>query len=239
MRPQGYVGRRFARAKYRQLDVSEDLREWSDDDVIFVLTRAGFDVSGNLLIGDPAYDQWLRTKLAPPEPLTEAQTGTRYAELAEDALAGGLVESSAAGEFPKFSALRHRAEQVTPHVLVKFSGAGDAAAERRWADLLVCEHLALEQAAGLPGVVSARTAILHHGGRTFLEVERFDRVDRFGRLPLCSLDALNLAFLGEATTDLTRLASSRKALLPAACPCMLLISLRLSRSRKITESAVP
>lgn len=207
MRPQGYMGRQFARTEYRQLDISEDLREWSDDDVIFVLTRAGSDVSGNLLLGNPAYDRWLRAKLAPAEPLREASRGTRYAELAQDALAGGLVGSSAAGEFPKFAALRHRAEQVTPHVLVKFSGAGDAAAERRWADLLVCEHLALERAAGLPGAASARSGIVQHGGRTFLEVERFDRVDRFGRLPLCSLDALNLAFLGEATTDWTRLAT--------------------------------
>ena len=206
MRPQGYMGRQLARAEYRQLGVSENPKEWSDDDVIFVLTRVGSDVSGNLLVGNEAYDRWLRTKLSPSEPLPEATRDAQYVEMALDALAGGVIGSSAGGEFPKFAALRNRAGQATPHVLVKFSGAGDAAAERRWADLLVCEYLALEQVAGLPGVTSARTRILQNGGRTFLEVERFDRVDLFGRLPLCSLDAVNLAFIGESTTEWPRLA---------------------------------
>ena len=206
MRPQGYMGRQLARAEHRRLGVSVNPREWSDDDVVFVLAQVGSDVSGNLLLGNPAYDLWLRTKLSPPDPIGEAGRGTHYAERAQGAVAGGLVGSSAAGEFPKFAALRTRADQTTPHVLVKFSGAGEAAAERRWADLLVCEHLALEQAASLPGVAIARTCVVQHEGRTFLEVERFDRVDLFGRLPLCSLDALNLAFLGDASTDWTRLA---------------------------------
>ena len=206
MRPQGYMGRQFARAEHDQLGVSENPGEWTDDDIIFVLTRAGWDVSGNLLLGNQAYDRWLRMKLSPREPLPDAQRSARYAEMALRALDGGPVGSSAAGEFPKFAALRNHAGQATPHVLVKFSGAGPEAAERRWADLLVCEHLALEQAAGLPGLISARSSILQNGGRTFLEVERFDRTGPHGRFPLCSLEALNHAFLGESTTDWTRLA---------------------------------
>ncbi|WP_407702950.1 HipA domain-containing protein [Thiorhodovibrio frisius] len=90
---------------------------------------------------------------------------------------------------------------ATPHVLVKFSGADASPTVTRWADLLVCEHLALECARTLPGIASARSRILIQAGRTFLEVERFDRHDRLGRSPLCSLDTLNAALLGKTPGD--------------------------------------
>ena len=77
---------------------------------------------------------------------------------------------------------------------------------RRWADLLVCEHLALQRVGLMPGATSAASRIVAHAGRTFLELERFDRHGRFGRSPLCALDALQAALLGEATSDWTRLA---------------------------------
>ena len=44
-------------------------------------------------------------------------------------------------------------------------------------------------------------------GRTFLEVERFDRHGPFGRSPLLSLYTLDAALLGDGTTDWTRLAA--------------------------------
>jgi hypothetical protein len=124
-------------------------------------------------------------------------------------VAAGVPGSSAAGEFPKFAARRIAPKgqaSGTPHVLVKFSGAEDAAAVRRWADLLVCEHLALQHAARLPGVQAARSRILRHGGRTFLEVERFDRHGEHGRSPLCSLETANAALLGASTHDWSALA---------------------------------
>lgn len=91
-------------------------------------------------------------------------------------------------------------------MLVKFSGADDSPTVRRWADLLVCEHLALAGAGTLPGVTSAYSRILSHAGRTFLEVERFDRHGPFGRSPLVSLETVNAALLGLDTDDWTRLA---------------------------------
>ena len=212
MRPQGYMGRQLAQAEHRQLGVAQDPREWSDEDVIFVLARVGFDVTGNLLLGNDSYDRWLRAKVTPSDPVAEDQRGARYAALAQQAVAAGPVGSSAAGEFPKFTTARTRTAQATPHVIVKFSGAGDNAAERRWADLLVCEHLALTHLAQMPGLASARTDVVHYAGRTFLEVERFDRVGQHGRLPLCSLDALNLEFLGESTTEWPRLATRLHAM---------------------------
>lgn len=209
IRPQGYLGRQIARAEHRQLDVSLNPEEWSDDDVIFVLSRVGTDASGNLLLGEEAYRRWLQNKLSSVDPVSEAELGEHYSRLAQLALVAGVAGASVPGEFPKFTALRQNG-QATPHVLVKFSGPSQSAAERRWADLLVCEHLALESAANLPGVASARTRVLQHAGRVFLETERFDRVDLHGRLAVCTLDALNPAFLGDKSTDWTHLVTRLK-----------------------------
>jgi serine/threonine protein kinase HipA of HipAB toxin-antitoxin module len=123
----------------------------------------------------------------------------------------GVAGSSAAGEFPKFAAARSLPGRPTPHVLVKFSAADDSTTVRRWADLLVCEHLALEAIRSIPGVDSAHSRILCHGGRTFLEVERFDRHGQHGRSPLCSLKVLNAALLGDASTEWPRLAAGLHA----------------------------
>ena len=206
MRPQGYLGRQFARAEHRRFAVSPNPEEWSDEDIVYVLSRTGSDVSGNLILGNPAYDHWQAGKVAPPELLKVRALGRAYARLAEQAVAAGVPGSSAAGEFPKFPALRDLAGCETPHVLVKFSGADGSPAVQRWADLLVCEHLALACAAALPGVASARSRVVVHDGRTFLEVERFDRHGLFGRSRLISLATLDAALLGDGSTDWTRLA---------------------------------
>jgi hypothetical protein len=211
MRPQGYMGRQFARAEHRQLAVAANPEEWTDVDVLYVLSRSGSDVSGNLILGNPAYENWQRNKLAPPEPLKARALGRAYARFAEQAVAAGVAGSSAGGEFPKFSALRELADSATPHVLVKFSGADDSPAVRRWSDLLVCEHLALECATTLPGIEAAKSRIVIHDGRTFLEVERFDRHGLFGRSRLSSLTTLNAALLGDNSTDWTRLAAGLTA----------------------------
>ncbi len=204
MRPQGYLGRQFARAQHRAFAVASNPDDWSDDDVLHVLSHSGSDASGNLILGNPAYEQWLGSKLAPPAPLKARALGGAYAHLAEQAVAAGVAGSSAAGDFPKFPALRELAGSATPHVLVKFSGADRSPAVRRWADLLVCEHLALEALAKLPGVQGARSRIVLHAGRTFLEVERFDRHGLFGRSRLVCLATLDAALLGDGSTDWTR-----------------------------------
>ncbi|MFM9969097.1 MAG: type II toxin-antitoxin system HipA family toxin YjjJ [Burkholderiales bacterium] len=200
MRPQGFIGRQFARAEHLRLGVAQNPDEWNDDDVVAVLSRTGWDMSGNLLLGDEAHHHWLNHKLAPNQPVIDSRLGEHYVRQAHNALGAGVPTSSAAGEFPKFTALREQG-QDTPHVLVKFSGAGESAAERRWADLLVCEHLALECASTLDGVKCARTRILQESGRTFFESERFDRIGQHGRLPLCSLESLVHALIGGNSTD--------------------------------------
>lgn len=209
MRPQGYMGRLFARAEHRALGVSPDPQAWTDDDVVYVLSQRGGDASGNLLLGDPAYGDWQAARLTQEGALAPADTAAAYAALAQHAVATGVPGSSAAGEFPKFAARRalpSAQASDTPHVLVKFSGADGSPTVQRWADLLVCEHLALAQAGTLPGVAAAKSRILQHSGRSFLEVERFDRHGAHGRSPLCSLEVVNAALLGDASRDWSQLA---------------------------------
>lgn len=206
MRPQGYLGRQLARAIQQELALPDNPAFWNDDDILFALSRVGTDTVGNLILGDTACERWQRERLSTLEPLREASTPAAYADLAEQALAAGVSGSSAAGEFPKFPARRDLDGRPTPHVLVKFSGADDSPAVRRWADLLICEHLALEGVRALPGVAGAHSRVLSHAGRTFLEVERFDRLGPFGRSPLISLETVNAALLGLDAHDWPRLA---------------------------------
>ena len=208
VRPQGYLGRQLAHAEHRNLSVSEDPNGWSDDDILWVLSRCGADVTGNIVLGNDAYTRWLSDKVTGATPLPQKDLAQAYARQAEEAIRGGGGGSSAAGEFPKFTALRELEGAATPHVLVKFSGAGGSAAEQRWADLLVCEHHGLECAARLPGVTAAHSRVLSRDGRVFMEVERFDRVGQHGRLPLVGLDSLVPAFLGSSSTEWPELVGS-------------------------------
>jgi len=92
-------------------------------------------------------------------------------------------------------------------VIVKFSGADDSPAVRRWSDLLICEHLAL-QTLDVLDVPAAASEIYQHQGRTFFEVVRFDRCGAHGRLPLCSLAILNGALLGQSGASWPALAQA-------------------------------
>lgn len=201
MRPQGFLGRSFARQLAQELGVSSHPTAWSDDDMLYILSQRGTDTSGHLILGDVALSRWLKSKTGPLDVLTPKNCGQGYAQHANQASAMGAVGSSAAGEFPKFTALRELPGSQTPHVIVKFSGAQDSSTVRRWADLLVCEHLALQAIRTLPGIESAHSRILQFQGRTFLEVERFDRHGQFGRSPLCSLETIDAAMLSKSSDD--------------------------------------
>jgi hypothetical protein len=124
MRPQGFLGRGLARMLARDFAVSANPGEWDDDDVLHVLAQRGVDTSGNLILGDVALRHWLQDKAAPPALMAEADLASAYALRANQASTLGAVGASAAGEFPKFTALRELAGSQTPHVIVKFSGAG-------------------------------------------------------------------------------------------------------------------
>ena len=101
--------------------------------------------------------------------------------------------SSAAGEQPKFTAFVDGDPQ---HVLVKFSPERDGPLAERWADLLICEHLAHEVVRGA-GVATVRSRIIDGRRRRFLEVGRFDRVGALGRRASVSLLAVDAEYFGQ------------------------------------------
>ncbi len=198
MRPQGFLGRNFAHHYSRALDVPENLLTWSDDDLVHVLSNMGADQSGELILGERAYQRFLDSQRDWESRLiTDKALPGAYPARAELALSQGLVGSSAGGEFPKFTAMREIDGRPVA-VITKFSGADNSPAVRRWSDLLVCEHIALTVVASELGIPSAASALHQYAGRTFLEVQRFDREGAFGRRPVCSLSSLNGALLGMA-----------------------------------------
>ncbi|MBC5764559.1 type II toxin-antitoxin system HipA family toxin YjjJ [Ramlibacter sp. GTP1] len=183
MRPQGFLGRSFAHAQ-AALGLAPNPAHWVDDDVLRALCHAGEDLPGNLLVGSASFERYMHATPAAP------CAAESYAALAEAAMQGALPGSSAGGEQPKFCCVRPDGCAV----IVKFSPSGSSPADLRWADLLACEHLALEalRAAGVPAAVSR---LSRAGGRTFLEVERFDRT-RQGRIGMVSLLSYDSEYIG-------------------------------------------
>jgi hypothetical protein len=195
LRPDGFLGRQFARAHGQVLQLGDDPRQWSDDDVLYAISLLGADLSGNFIVGESAFRRWLDQIQQPPACLEDKQVLEAYIERAQRAMQDGDVASSVAGEFPKFTALRMLNGAPT-HVLVKFSGSDDSVGTQRWSDLLVCEHLAAQTLATLPGLTAEQTSVLQAGNRTFLEAVRFDRHGNSGRSALCSWAAFNYGWFG-------------------------------------------
>jgi len=207
LRPQGFLGRAFARRHAPGLGLPPDPRDWDDDALLLGLDAFGDDLPGELLVGDTALRRLLDARLNSAQPLSEAELPAAYAALATQAMDGALPGSSAGGEFPKFTVARELPDMATPHCVVKFSGADDSATVQRWRDLLVCEHLA----ATALGEQAARTRLLVHAGRHFLESERFDRVGPHGRRGVVSLESADAGLVGKAGSDWTRVARALAA----------------------------
>lgn len=200
MRPQGFLGRRFAKtnAIYLQInDINPDY--WSDDDVLFALSTMGYDQPGDLIIGNTAYRLFLDSISEPTVlPIGNDEVSLHYPQLANLAMTQGIAGSSAGGEFPKFTALRYIQEQKI-HVIVKFSGADNSAAVQRWSDLLVCEQVACEILSNDLQIATVSSVIYQYNGRTFLEITRFDRHGEYGRSPACTLSSIHAALIGKHT----------------------------------------
>lgn len=192
MRPQGYLGRAYAARYGAELGLPERLSDWTDTHALRAMLVHGFDVVGNLLLGEIARSHFLAVRA--PDPITEGQKGQEYARLAQEASHGEIPGSSAGGEQPKFTAYAMTAEGPR-HVIVKFSEMLESPVSERWRDLLLAEHLALETL-NQSGVLAARTQIIDHGHQRFLEVERFDRIGELGRREVISLAALDAEFIG-------------------------------------------
>lgn len=198
IRPQGFVGRSFVNQWATILGLPSELNLWRDDHALIALSQHGIDCTGNLIVGDTALNAYLNQTQS--QPIAAENRLQSYAELATAALAGELVGSSAGGEQPKFNCLVEGAN--TPYAaLVKFSTPQDNAATRRWRDLLIAEHIALNTL-NQAGIACAHSELLESNTQTFLETIRFDRCfnsnGRLGRLGIVSLGALDDEFAGLA-----------------------------------------
>lgn len=191
LRPSGFLGRLLPR-RHPNLGLPKDVVSWTVNDCFSYLTRFGSDLIGNLILGDEAFQMYLRRNQGDPEYVSLEERDSKYPKRATEVLELGDPGSSAGGEQPKFSAV------VGPEltsVLVKFSPRVENPVGQRRADLIICEHIALETIRR-HGYPAAKSNLIFGDNRVFLEVERFDRVGRLGRKGLVSLRALDAAFVG-------------------------------------------
>jgi len=206
LRPQGFLGRAFARAHGRELGFGIDPRLWNADAVLSSLLRYGQNLAGAFVIGEPMLTVVQEQRLISPQCIPVEHCKEAYPRLAAEMLAGEWPGSSAAGEQPKFTACIRTGDHAVQHVIVKFSGRGGRPEDRRWADLLAAEHLAAVLL-GEKGIPASETRLLEADGRTFLEARRFDREGAYGRRGLVSLAAVDAAFFGEPHTPWTAAAT--------------------------------
>jgi hypothetical protein len=150
---------------------------------------------GDLLLGEESLQRYLATRGSDIPTACDARSRSpHYDEMADLALEGEIAGSSAGGEHPKFTTTLRQGRAIR-HMLVKFSPGGTDKVARRWADLLIAEHLATV-ALTRAGLSSRATEMLLAGDRVFVEADRFDRVGPRGRAGLVSLAALTNEYLG-------------------------------------------
>lgn len=194
LHPEGFVGRAFVRQLHEELGLPPRSVDWNEDHVLSALARRGEDTMGNLVIGQESIERYFRMARELPAPIREQAIADTYPRFAQEAIDGQPVGSSAGGEQPKFTTIIERTGAVR-NVLVKFSPPVSTIEGRRWADLFICEHHALEVVKN-SGISAAQSTIIEAGGRVFLEVVRFDRTGLMGRLPIISLRAIDNEFYG-------------------------------------------
>ncbi len=192
-RPGGFLGRAIPDA-YPDLALPPRVIDWTDDHYLAYLTRRGVDTVGDLIAGAEAVERYL-SSVRGRRAVAVASRPTEYPTLASAAMAGGPPGSSAAGEHPKFTALLDDGRRRT-HVIVKFSPTRATHVGQRWADLLVAEHIAHEHLTE-NGISACRSTLFDFNTRTFLEVERFDRIGAEGRRGVVSLLALDTSRYGQ------------------------------------------
>ncbi|HEY5673296.1 MAG TPA: HipA domain-containing protein [Malonomonas sp.] len=185
----GFGGRSFAYRESEALGLPRKIADWSEDDLLYATSCRGEDRHGNLLIGEESLARYFAMARETIPVLDYASRAWKYPQLAQKTLAGEMTAAQLGGDQPKFTVCIY--EQDAPcHLLVKFSPAVDSKEAERYADLLICEHLALD-AIRIAGFTAARSRLVVAGKQVFLGLKRFDRRGALGRLPLISLRALH------------------------------------------------
>lgn len=203
-RPQGFLGRAFGRRVAADINANPDILLWNVDDILLALLRHGDDAPGDLVLGETSLQRALQRIIEPTDGVRANDRENEYPRRAEAALRGEDFGSSAGGEQPKFALTLRDGEAVRP-VIVKFSERTETPGARRWADLLIAEHLA-GVALREFGLAAAESEILKAGGRFFLQSTRFDRTPAGGRSGFVSLAALDAAYYGHVRIDWWRFA---------------------------------
>ncbi|MEZ4222120.1 MAG: type II toxin-antitoxin system HipA family toxin YjjJ [Polyangiaceae bacterium] len=208
LRPSGFLGR-LVPDQHPELQLPADVRLWSGEQTLRYLSKFGSDAPGNLIVGDGALARYRKSVVA-SNVVPVDQRLARYPQLAADVLGATPPGSSAGGEQPKFLV------SLDPDpiaVLVKFSPPTDTAVGRRYADLLVAEHVA-HQVLARANCAAARSELLEAESRIFLQVTRFDRTPEGGRRGVISFEALDAEFVGKGTTwsDIARALGEQRRL---------------------------
>ncbi len=181
--PQGFIGRQIARAiNAKNNYFPMNPKHWSAQHIGQYLVNEGYDLPGNLTLGQP--------RLIDKKPLMVHRSD--YPEIADDILLGGLPGSLAGGEQPKFSVYN---SDIESHVIVKFSPKGNDPVSQRWKRLLIAEHSSLESLRA-QGSSAAHTQLIETNERIYLESVRFDRQGVQGRSSLVSLLVIDMEFTG-------------------------------------------
>lgn len=203
--PAGFLGRLHGEHLSLRLPLNRNPALWSANEAFFYLLHAGDELAGNLLLGKASVRRYLE-QYAQPLPCTPGQ----YDGLAEQVMQIGFARSSVAGEQPKLLAFV-QGMQDNYHAIIKYSSPlpAQSPVARRYCDLLVAEHIALECL--LAHGMSASESRLLEQGRLYLELRRFDRMGEHGRRGLVSLRDVEAEFIGasehwyEAADALARL----------------------------------
>ncbi|MEM9158618.1 MAG: type II toxin-antitoxin system HipA family toxin YjjJ [Verrucomicrobiota bacterium] len=203
MRPQGYLGRLLAHIHGPALGIGTNSENWTIDEALKAILAYGDDTPGNFVLGGQAIDAFLdqHRRL---ESIDESERASQYDLIARHITEEGeLPNSSAGGEQPKFTACIRRPDNTFHHTIVKFSGSLQTDAGRRWGDLLKAEAIASEELSSI-GLHSANSQLIRTNHRAYLEVERFDRSGRQGRLGTLSLRSLIAGLGGELEQSWSR-----------------------------------
>jgi hypothetical protein len=167
--------------------------DWTDDHFLRYLTSRGGDAVSDLILGRLAFDDYFANQRH-RSVVRADERQTRFPQLVDEVMEGGLPGSSAHGENPKFAVMLQTSGGPLS-VLVKFSPPIGTAVGQRWSDLLIAEHQAHEALRGA-GIPAANSRIFQFADRTYLEVDRFDREGLEGRVGVTSLFAIDTHFYG-------------------------------------------
>ncbi len=198
LRPSGFLGRLIP-PQHPEQNFPEHIHLWSTDDTLRYATHFGSNLPGAFILGEDAYAFYIQNTAEASEKVPIGNREDIYAERANAAMTQGTPGSSAAGEQPKFLATVVDGNKEVP-VLVKFSPPLDSPVNKRVADLLISESLALDTLRQ-HGMDSVRTKILHAANRVFLEVERFDRDGPLHRRGQIALEAIDAEYAGALHTS--------------------------------------